>query len=529
MPWKQAVFFLPVYKTTYRGSLLLADMASPANPPNAPAGTLTQAQLDELTNLVKKSLSGDDLYRNLQEFEAKVVPSFHQSRRDPVAIRCQLPKSILNFLVSLLPKDKFYPPDKGVRHKVDEASKIWGIESTMLLFQVGWDYARQSKPVFHTATQIAKIESSWDRCLSLLVEQTATRRKRIAESGNTTQFCPRGISNNDFQTIHLTLVAEQARQNRDATRTLTPSDGDSQIYNTTFSSRSPTMDRTQPKRQKMEDEHSLFHPQNETERSSPHINSWVEELHLNKALVKIADAVPEVFAVDSESADAVGKADYKPNRRIAAGVANSNKLLVVINVKDKDKTHRVLAVVEHESLAARNVILMDSLPKDETLAVAQLRIDCFIKWYLPNTGTRQRRIVSQLSRRQRRDSDCVIFVLVFAVFAMTDQALPERIDIGLWRDILAAISYAQDLEISGTKGSDLINDMPGQNGISRELESLDAWNGAVSSCGQVLRALKSTAAQELTYICQQLDIAVYLEGMEIDEDDEGPRRDHEPE
>ncbi|KAF6804547.1 hypothetical protein CMUS01_14824 [Colletotrichum musicola] len=332
-------------------------MASPANQPTAPLGTLTQAQLDKLTKIIKESLSGDDLYRSLREFEKTLLLSFPHANQDPMAIRCYLPKSILDVLVSRLPKNRF----DTLENKVHEASKIWEIESTKLLFQIGWDYANQSRPVFVQATQLAKIESSWDRCVSLLVKQAEVQRDRAV--GKVRSFP--GISNNDFKTVIETLGLERAQQNQNAAEALTPSDRGLQANITASSSRTPLVDEPPRKRHKSD------------------IKSWTEGSEIERALAQIADAIGNVFVVDSESAEAAIQPDYKPNQQIAVRIAKSDNLLVVINVENESKTHLVLAVVEHKCLAARKVILMDSFPMDGTLADVQLRIDSIVKCYLP--------------------------------------------------------------------------------------------------------------------------------------------------
>ncbi|KAF6805116.1 hypothetical protein CPLU01_16011 [Colletotrichum plurivorum] len=233
--------------------------------------------------------------------------------------------------------------------------------------------------------------------------------------------------------------------------------------------------------------------------------SWTEGSEIDRVLAQIADAIGDVFVVDSESAEAAIQPDYKPNQQIVVRIAKSNKLLVVINVKNESKTHLVLAVVDHKCLAAHKVILMDSFPIDGTLAVAQLCTDSIVKCYLPKTAIRQRRIISQLSNIQSDQSDCDIFVFVFAVSAMTNQALPGRIDISLWRRIMKAVLDA--------KGSDLVIEVPGQNGVSQELEMLDAWNETIPPCTQVLQALKRRALQHFKNLGEQIEKAVHLEGM----------------
>ncbi|KAJ4994666.1 hypothetical protein K4K48_012281, partial [Colletotrichum sp. SAR 10_66] len=145
------------------------------------------------------STSAATLYSKLRDFENSVVKVL--AHADPVAIRSALPYPSALRLVQLLPQDLFVI-DKKSSPKLQKAAASWGIHPTVILFQIGYDYASHSNKFFAALVALANHPLAWSHCICLLEARSSTRHTGASKSKKDLALARfKGISLNDLTSL----------------------------------------------------------------------------------------------------------------------------------------------------------------------------------------------------------------------------------------------------------------------------------------------------------------------------------------
>ncbi|KAI8259023.1 hypothetical protein K4K56_006840, partial [Colletotrichum sp. SAR 10_98] len=145
------------------------------------------------------STSAATLYSKLRDFENSVVKVL--AHADPVAIRSALPYPSALRLVQLLPQDLFVI-DKKSSPKLQKAAASWGIHPTVILFQIGYDYASHSNKFFAALVTLTTHPLAWSHCIRLLEARSSTRHTGASKSKKDLALARfKGISLNDLTSL----------------------------------------------------------------------------------------------------------------------------------------------------------------------------------------------------------------------------------------------------------------------------------------------------------------------------------------
>ncbi|KAF4885147.1 hypothetical protein CGCF415_v015465 [Colletotrichum fructicola] len=115
----------------------------------------------------------NDLYDRLRHYETHVA---EEHQLDPIHIRSYLPNPVIDTLTRLIPDKHFVVNTRSA--KLSKAARIWTVPARQLLFQIGFDYARQGDKFFSALFQLAEGCSYWPSCLLRLREAAWIRRSQ---------------------------------------------------------------------------------------------------------------------------------------------------------------------------------------------------------------------------------------------------------------------------------------------------------------------------------------------------------------
>ncbi|KAF5482744.1 hypothetical protein CGCF413_v015615 [Colletotrichum fructicola] len=160
----------------------------------------TANYVNQISHLLSTfSTSAATLYSKLRDFENSVVGVL--AHADPVAIRSALPYPCALRLVQLLPQDLFVI-DKKSSPKLQKAAALWGIHPTVILFQIGYDYASHSNKFFAALVTLATHPLGWNNCIRLLEARSSTRHTGASKSKKDLALARfKGISLNDVTSL----------------------------------------------------------------------------------------------------------------------------------------------------------------------------------------------------------------------------------------------------------------------------------------------------------------------------------------
>ncbi|KAI8308807.1 hypothetical protein K4K61_002268, partial [Colletotrichum sp. SAR11_59] len=160
----------------------------------------TANYVNQISHLLSTfSTSAATLYSKLRDFENSVVRVL--AHADPVAIRSALPYPCALRLVQLLPQDLFVI-DKKSSPKLQKAAASWGIHPTVILFQIGYDYASHSNKFFAALVTLAGHPLDWNHCIRLLEARSSTRHTGASKSKKDLALARfKGISLNDVTSL----------------------------------------------------------------------------------------------------------------------------------------------------------------------------------------------------------------------------------------------------------------------------------------------------------------------------------------
>ncbi|KAJ0267773.1 hypothetical protein COL940_014039 [Colletotrichum noveboracense] len=160
----------------------------------------TANYVNQISHLLSTfSTSAATLYSKLRDFENSVVRVL--AHADPVAIRSALPYPCALRLVQLLPQDLFVI-DKKSSPKLQKAAASWGIHPTVILFQIGYDYASHSNKFFASLVTLANHPLGWNNCIRLLEARSSTRHTGAGKSKKDLAIARfKGISLNDVTSL----------------------------------------------------------------------------------------------------------------------------------------------------------------------------------------------------------------------------------------------------------------------------------------------------------------------------------------
>ncbi|KAL3295410.1 ulp1 protease family protein [Colletotrichum asianum] len=177
----------------------MARLAAPTGHPLRPVQP-TANYVNQISHLLSTfSTSAATLYFKLRDFENSVVRVL--AHADPVAIRSALPYPCALRLVQLLPQDLFVI-DKKSSPKLQKAAASWGIHPTVILFQIGYDYASHSNKFFAALVTLAGHPLDWNHCIRLLEARSSTRHTGASKSKKDLALARfKGISLNDVTSL----------------------------------------------------------------------------------------------------------------------------------------------------------------------------------------------------------------------------------------------------------------------------------------------------------------------------------------
>ncbi|KAK1957366.1 hypothetical protein LY78DRAFT_686262 [Colletotrichum sublineola] len=174
-------------------------MARTARLPSRP---FMKPKIDQYVVLIKNlSTTLATFYPELRSFEEACISDLDLEYQDPVTIRCQIPSDVVEAVLALLPKERFTVPSRS-RPKLLTACKNFGVDPKLVLFHVGFDYARQSEKFFSALVTLSNLEQDWLYSLILLEDRARTRRTQPGRGHSAVALRRRkGISLNDLESI----------------------------------------------------------------------------------------------------------------------------------------------------------------------------------------------------------------------------------------------------------------------------------------------------------------------------------------